>query len=70
MALEESTKDTERLDFLTEEQVDTIYLDDGRIIDIGGSGLPWDVRVAIDALMTPSVQDNRPEAVLSPKGPC
>lgn len=37
--------DTEILDYLQEEIVDTIYLDDGRIIDVRG----LDVRAAIVA---------------------
>lgn len=38
------TGDTERLNWLQEKTVDTIYLDDGRIIDVRGN----DVRAAID----------------------
>ena len=45
------SKDAERLDWLTEQMADTIYLDDGRIIDIGGCSKPHDVRFAIDTLM-------------------
>lgn len=43
--LTESQKDTERLDWLTEEVVNIIDLDDGRIIDVRGLS----VRKAIDA---------------------
>lgn len=37
--------DTERIDWLQEQITDTIYLDDGRIVDVKG----LDVRKAIDA---------------------
>lgn len=43
-----SISDTERIDWLTAQLVDVIYMDDGRIIDIGGAAKPHDVRCAID----------------------
>ncbi len=52
----EARKDSARLDFLTDEQVDTIYFDDGRILDVGGSKRPHDMRAAIDAMKTPNVE--------------
>lgn len=51
---EQLRQDKARLDWLTEEMADTIYLDDGRIIDIGGGSKPHDVRFAIDTLKTPN----------------
>ena len=41
-------RDKARIDWLTEQPVDTLYLDDGRIIDIAGR---VDLRDAIDAAM-------------------
>ncbi|WP_449103579.1 hypothetical protein [Pseudomonas veronii] len=41
-------RDEARIDWLTEQAVDTLYLDDGRIIDIAGR---VDLRDAIDAAM-------------------
>ncbi|WP_455928823.1 hypothetical protein [Pseudomonas fluorescens] len=41
--------DKVRIDWLAEQPVDTLYLDDGRIIDIAGR---VDLRDAIDAAMT------------------
>lgn len=49
-ALGDANHDSARLDYLTEEQVDTIYFDDGRILDVGGSNRPHDIRAAIDAM--------------------
>lgn len=54
---EQGEADTARLDWLTENLVDTIYLDDGRIIDVGTGHIgcidlrisPHDLRSAIDA---------------------
>jgi len=43
--LEEALRDRERLEWLTEEQTDTIYMDDGRIVDVKSGS----VRAAIDA---------------------
>lgn len=43
--------DTERLDWLQEELVDTIYMDDGRLIDVGGQH-QGSLRKAIDARRT------------------
>ena len=40
-------RDSERLEWLQEQIVDTIYLDDGRIVDVRGNS----VRGAIDAAM-------------------
>lgn len=45
--LAEARKDTRRMDELQEQTVDTIYLDDGRIIDVRGGN----VRAAIDAAL-------------------
>lgn len=42
-------RDKERLDKLNDEDVDTIYLDDGRILDVGGKSA-GNLRAAIDAL--------------------
>ena len=42
-------RDKVRIDWLAEQPVDTLYLDDGRIIDIAGR---VDLRDAIDAAMT------------------
>jgi hypothetical protein len=42
---EEREKDSERLDWLNEQVIDVIYLDDGRIIDVRGDS----IRIAIDA---------------------
>lgn len=52
--------DARRLDWLTEQLVDTIYLDDGRIIDVGTGRIglrdvrvePHDLRAAIDQAMS------------------
>lgn len=41
------TEDTRRLDWLQEQTVDTIYLDDGRIIDVRGG----DLRAALTAAL-------------------
>ncbi|MFL1495616.1 hypothetical protein [Pseudomonas antarctica] len=41
-------RDKARIDWLAEQPVDTLYLDDGRIIDIAGR---IDLRDAIDAAM-------------------
>lgn len=41
-------RDKARIDWLAEQPVDTLYLDDGRIIDIAGR---VDLRDAIDAAM-------------------
>lgn len=44
--------DKARLDWLTEVLVDTIYLDDGRIIDVGGHReRPHDIRAVLDEAM-------------------
>lgn len=44
-----SHPDAARIDWLTAQQVDTIYLDDGRIIDVGGHRKrPHDLRFIID----------------------
>jgi len=45
--------DKRRLDWLQEQLVDTVYLDDGRIIDVGGSQHANNLRAAIDAAMRP-----------------
>lgn len=42
-------KDRERMDKLQEMQADTIYFDDGRIVDIGGKYF-GDLRKAIDGI--------------------
>lgn len=47
-------RDTERINLLEAETVDTIYLDDGRIIDVGGKHA-GDLRKAIDAFAAPSI---------------
>lgn len=46
--IEEVERDKVRIDWLAEQPVDTLYLDDGRIIDIAGR---VDLRDAIDAAM-------------------
>lgn len=44
--------DEGRLNWLTEVMVDTIYLDDGRIIDVGGNRQrPHDIRAVLDEAM-------------------
>lgn len=48
-AVEAMRKDADRLSWLTEREVDTIYFDDGRIIDIAGR---VELRDAIDAAMS------------------
>jgi len=45
---DELERDKARIDWLAEQPVDTLYLDDGRIIDIAGR---VDLRNAIDAAM-------------------
>lgn len=48
---EQVAQDSARLDWLTEQLVDTIYLDDGRIIDVGTGRIgQTDVRVSPHAL--------------------
>lgn len=47
-------RDFERMNMLQAETVDTIYLDDGRIIDVGGKHA-GDLRKAIDAFAAPSI---------------
>lgn len=47
-------RDTERMSLLQAETVDTIYLDDGRIIDVGGKHA-GNLRDAIDAFAAPSI---------------
>lgn len=57
---EQVAQDSELLDWLTEQLVDTIYLDDGRIIDVGTGRIgqtnvrisPHDLRAAIRAART------------------
>jgi hypothetical protein len=49
----DSARDAERLNWLQEELVDTIYLDDGRVIDISGRRT---VREAIDAAIAASAE--------------
>lgn len=46
--IDEVERDKVRIDWLAEQPVDTLYLDDGRIIDIAGR---VDLRDAIDAAM-------------------
>lgn len=43
--IEEALRDRERLEWLAEQQTDTIYMDDGRIVDVKSGS----VRAAIDA---------------------
>lgn len=45
--------DTELLDWMQEQIVDTIYLDDGRIIDVHGG----DLRAAITTATTREAQE-------------
>ena len=63
-------RDKARIDWLAEQPVDTLYLDDGRIIDIAGR---VDLRDAIDAAMaapSPSDDDCRPDHADANEPPC
>lgn len=53
-------RDTERMSLLQAETVDTIYLDDGRIIDVGGKHA-GNLRDAIDAFAAPSIAQDGQE---------
>jgi len=52
MEAAEALSDTQLLDWLEEQVVDTIYLDDGRVIDVGGNSVRAVLRrvVLADAL--------------------
>jgi hypothetical protein len=66
-ATQPPSDDTARLDWLTEQQVDTIYLDDGRIIDIGGHALtPHDIRRVIDETRSAPTKESGPPAMDTP----
>jgi len=51
-------RDTARIDWLIEQPVDTLYLDDGRIIDIAGR---IDLRDAIDEAMAKPTESGASE---------
>lgn len=53
-ALVQAINDQVRIDWLQERIVDTIYLDDGKIIDVRGNN----VRTALDAARQPPVEFN------------
>jgi|SRR5579859_294990 len=63
--------DKDRFDWLTEVMVDTIYLDDGRIIDVGGHRQrPHDIRAVIDEArrtMPVSIDQNEGSSPEEPK---